>query len=276
MGKIWTTLVALVAAVQLGGCKSFVSALNLGGPLERSDLTQPIFGAADLERGKSDLRAGRTGKAIRALQLATLNKDTASEAFNALGIAYARLGRADLAERYFYAAISAGPAAPHISANLARFYASDLGRGHVLRAQRRREAESRLAVGIQEAEAAGLLARSAQSERRGAIVLERPALLVTRESPTTLAVMSAPEKMAEPSMQIGSRSLASSEPSADKKAVVTILARAETPAGQVRSPSSPAQLSIRANVQSPTRLVSLVSPKASYPVRVSIRSASDD
>ncbi|MCA0910389.1 hypothetical protein [Qipengyuania gaetbuli] len=124
MKKVPATLAALAVVMPLSGCQSFLSAFDLG---KHSRASQPVFGEADLEEGRRLLAEGQIGNALPALQRAALNRETAPEAANALGVAYARLGRGDLAERYFRAAVTLAPEETKFAANLDRFYASDLG-----------------------------------------------------------------------------------------------------------------------------------------------------
>jgi tetratricopeptide (TPR) repeat protein len=123
MKKVPATLAALAVVMPLSGCQSFINAFNFG---DHTRSTQPLFGQADLEEGRRLLADGQYGNAIPALQRAALNRQTAPDAANALGVAYARIGRGDLAERYFRAAVTLSPQDAKFAANLERFYASDL------------------------------------------------------------------------------------------------------------------------------------------------------
>ena len=140
MKKVPATFAALAVVMPLSGCQSFLSAFDLG---THSRATQPVFGEADLEEGRRLLAEGHVGNAIPALQRAALNRETAPAAANALGVAYARLGRGDLAERYFRAAVMLAPEDAKFAANLARFYDSDLGQdARTLYAQRQEAREA--------------------------------------------------------------------------------------------------------------------------------------
>ena len=134
MKKVPATLAALAVVMPLSGCQSFINAFNFG---DHTRSTQPLFGEADLEEGRRLLADGQYGNAIPALQRAALNRQTAPDAANALGVAYARIGRGDLAERYFRAAVTLAPQEAKFAANLERFYASDLAQDmRTLHAQR--------------------------------------------------------------------------------------------------------------------------------------------
>jgi thioredoxin-like negative regulator of GroEL len=76
--------------------------------------------AGALEEGKEFLREGNVASAINSLRIARLDRATFGEASNALAIAYIRLGRNDLADRYFREAIQAEPENDKFAANLLR------------------------------------------------------------------------------------------------------------------------------------------------------------
>jgi tetratricopeptide (TPR) repeat protein len=75
---------------------------------------------ARLDAGRNHLVRHRLTQAVTAFRQASYDPALASEAFNGLGVAYARLGRADLARRYFGLAVSADPQDPRYRRNLAR------------------------------------------------------------------------------------------------------------------------------------------------------------
>lgn len=81
----------------------------------------PVSGNADLAMGRQALADGQYGTAIAALRFARLDPACSAEATNALGVAYARIGRDDLAERYFREALALAPDDRRFAANLARF-----------------------------------------------------------------------------------------------------------------------------------------------------------
>jgi Flp pilus assembly protein TadD len=76
--------------------------------------------AGALEEGRTQLREGNISAAVASFRIALLDEETRAEASNGLGVAYARLGRPDLADRYFQAAISAEPENTKYVANLLR------------------------------------------------------------------------------------------------------------------------------------------------------------
>src|SRR3546814_7754482 len=116
--------------------------------------------------------------------MAALNPDAAPEAYNGLGVAYARLGRADLAERYFKMALSMEGTNPRFAANLERFYNSPLANSSRALAMRAKEDEETVARVADAAQQKGLLETAPtperQAERRGPVTLERTAVSVRR------------------------------------------------------------------------------------------------
>jgi len=112
------------AAVSLGGCQSFPLTSWMfrdSEPNRNADQPQLASNATGaLEEGRASLRDGNFAAAVAAFRIAQLDRSTRADASNGLGIAYAKLGRDDLAERYFQAAIQADPDNTKYVANLLR------------------------------------------------------------------------------------------------------------------------------------------------------------
>ena len=85
-------------------------------------------GMQSLREGREALQAGRLGQAIGLLRIAEMDPVSRPQASNALGVAYAQLGREDLAERYFRSAIAADPGDQRFVANLVRLQHAMLAR----------------------------------------------------------------------------------------------------------------------------------------------------
>lgn len=83
-------------------------------------LSAPISGSLTFEEGRSQLRQGMISAAVASFRLALLDPVTAADANNGLGVAYAKLGRHDLAARYFQAAIALAPTDTRYAANMLR------------------------------------------------------------------------------------------------------------------------------------------------------------
>jgi len=102
----------LGCAAALGACQA------TGAPgLARNGIERPA--PSETELGRAHLAAQRNGLAIEAFNRALVFGEPAAPAFNGLGVAYARLGRADLAYRFFTQASTADPANPLYARNLA-------------------------------------------------------------------------------------------------------------------------------------------------------------
>lgn len=96
-------------------------------------------GLHSLAEGRDALQEGRPAAAVVPLRIALLDPTTRPQASNALGVAYAQMGRDDIAEQYFKAAIEADPGDTRYVANLLRLQ-------HAVLARRTQADASRLAV----------------------------------------------------------------------------------------------------------------------------------
>lgn len=113
----------VACAAMLGGCQSFpLTSWMFKGTRPAAEQRTELAGntAGALEEGRAELRAGNLSAAVASFRIALLDPATRAEASNGLGVAYARLGRPDLAERYFQGAIMAEPANTKYVANLLR------------------------------------------------------------------------------------------------------------------------------------------------------------
>ena len=111
----------------LAGCQSFPFHF---GMQERAttapDMTS--YFAQRIEDGRRHLIANRTGAALTAFRQASYHPDYAGAAYNGMAIAYDRLGRYDLAERFFAQAVEASPEDARFARNSARFEQAMLAR----------------------------------------------------------------------------------------------------------------------------------------------------
>ena len=115
---------AVALAFALSGCQL----LGIGGhgrAALRDDSSAILkdFGADQLAQGRQALVEGRTVDAIDAFVIAKAFPEQAPAAFNGLAVAYSRLGRTDLAERFFQSAVALAPQEDRYRSNLALFYA---------------------------------------------------------------------------------------------------------------------------------------------------------
>jgi len=118
---ILTTGVVVTAAMLLSGC-SVMRSLGFGGGKPKAQQA-----AADMpgmpqggftEIGRTQLAQGNFGLASETFQRALAAGEPRGTALNGLGVAYARIGRADLAARFFRMAMEAEPANERYAANL--------------------------------------------------------------------------------------------------------------------------------------------------------------
>ncbi len=114
---------AVALAFALSGCQL----LGIGGhgrAALRDDSSTILkdFGADQLAQGRQALVDGRTMEAIDAFMIAKSFPEQAPAAFNGLAVAYSRLGRTDLTERFFQTAIALAPEEDKYRTNLALFY----------------------------------------------------------------------------------------------------------------------------------------------------------
>lgn len=141
MRSLPKVLVLAVAMTALSGCQSFPLTSWM---FKRSDrgapATAPNDGSRSLAEGRAALQDGKLVEAIGPLRAALLDPATRAAASNALGVAYAQLGREDLAEQYFKSAIAADPSDNRFVANLLRLQ-------HTVLARKAQADAARLAAG---------------------------------------------------------------------------------------------------------------------------------
>jgi Flp pilus assembly protein TadD len=118
-GKLLTVI---GAAAMLGGCQSFPLTSWMFKDKRPATQQASLAGntAGALEEGRAHLRDGNIAAAVASFRIALLDPSSRADASNGLAVAYATLGRPDIAERYFRAAIAAEPDNPKFVANLLR------------------------------------------------------------------------------------------------------------------------------------------------------------
>ncbi|WP_095013106.1 hypothetical protein [Tsuneonella mangrovi] len=114
----------IVSATALGGCQSiFGFGGHTASALPRIDQPLPDdYGAIQLAAARKALSEGRTSDAIDGFMVARLYPASAAAAYNGLAVAYSRIGRTDLTERFFTKAVALAPQDDRYRANLALFY----------------------------------------------------------------------------------------------------------------------------------------------------------
>lgn len=107
-------------ALILGGCQ----VAGTPGLSRTGTAAEQRQARTETEQGREHLSAQRNGLAIEAFNRALVFGEEPAPALNGLGVAYARLGRADLAYRFFSQAAAADPASAVYSRNLAMLTSS--------------------------------------------------------------------------------------------------------------------------------------------------------
>ena len=230
-----TTLALVALAASLGGCKSFVQAFDFS---RHSGAPQYAVGQGDLDEGKALLRSGNVGNALAPLHRAALNPVTQGEALNALGVAYARLGRADLAERFFIAATRYDAASERYAANLDRFYRSELARdtrlAHAQR-ERARTSYAEYAAGAQGTEIAPIVdQRMVMSSGEARTITISNAAVSTRVTRGKLESAGTVSPAPKPRVRLSSADAVQPQPSSQRQAEIRLTTQPKAPAPRVR------------------------------------------
>ncbi len=114
---------AVVALPLLGGCQTAPSgSAAVRGNAAMLAQAEAGYAAAQIAAGRKALDDGQLAAAVAAFRNARQYPDQAADASNGLAVAYAQLGRGDLAERYFRQAIALAPGERRFQVNLMRFY----------------------------------------------------------------------------------------------------------------------------------------------------------
>ncbi len=281
-----THLATLVlAATALSGCQSISNFFAFNkGRAEAPLATNAVFGAEELENGRAALRAGYPARAIEQFRLAALNEEVSADAFNGMAVAYTKLGRADLAERYFKMAVTIDSSNPRYAANLARFYGSDLGQSQRALAMREAEAKAVLAKAEKAAVSQGLLEEPAPVQRIGSVTIEPAKPLSITRAPnrelrvaTSRSVVENADSLAEVSARrtaetLTQDALAATDEEESAKAIVrkrrpTVISMLGL-GGEVRNKS------VRIHVSKPGSQVATRPRARTYPVRITLNKAS--
>lgn len=111
------SMLILTSAFALGGCQIFKPSGVHSGASANAIRAGEL--ASSTDQGRDHLRAGRYGLAIEAFERALAFGERPAPAYNGLGVAYAKLGRPELAYRFFRKAAMSDPDNPVYSRNLA-------------------------------------------------------------------------------------------------------------------------------------------------------------
>lgn len=143
-------LAAVVLALPLGACSSFLG-IHFARSAPKAERVQTAASVAPVtEAGRAQLAAGQPGLAIESFQRALAGGEAIAPAANGLGVAYAQIGRDDLAQRYFQEAIAADPGQSRYADNLARLMRSP---GYAMRAAAAVAAQMQQAAAASDAQA---------------------------------------------------------------------------------------------------------------------------
>lgn len=124
-----TTVVLMIGlGLGLAGCQGVLHKLGLkhdNKVMARAIAPdRPAGEISSTDAGRKLLDAGQPGNAIEAFQRALASGEPVAPALNGLGVAYARLGRLDLAHRYFQEAVVIAPGEARFAENLSRLVRS--------------------------------------------------------------------------------------------------------------------------------------------------------
>lgn len=114
-------LIATVCVAALPGCQSLFPGHSQAAQATLPEADMEGYFEQRLADGRVHLLANRPGSAVVAFRQASYGAPVRARAFNGLAIAYDRLGRADLAQRYFMAAMELEPENASFAANFLRF-----------------------------------------------------------------------------------------------------------------------------------------------------------
>ena len=116
----------------LAGCATFIVAGCAGqqsiAPQYRlsAPSAQVAEGSSMLQRGRAQLDAGLDALAIESFRTEIRFDPDNVDAYNGLGVAYGRIGRNDLAQRYFEVALAKDPMNVKVQANLAKLPGNEM------------------------------------------------------------------------------------------------------------------------------------------------------
>lgn len=180
-------LIAAMCTAMLPGCQSLFSNQGQVAQASLTDVDMQGYFEQRLAEGRAHLLANRPGAAVAAFRQASYGAAVRARALNGLAIAYDRLGRSDLAQQYFMAAMNLEPENPGFAANFLRFNQS--------------LANARQVDAVAAAQAQALLFGTAEGVPSGeaapadvAVAADR----IQRVSPNEVHIAAAPEAAIEP------------------------------------------------------------------------------
>ena len=125
-----TSALLVLASSLLGGCQALFGSASFAErppPAASASIDMSDYFATRLEAGRIHLERGRPTQAVTAFRQASYDPEFAARAYNGMGVAYAQLGRQDLARRYLAMAVSADSQDERFARNLARLDRASVG-----------------------------------------------------------------------------------------------------------------------------------------------------
>ena len=124
MRKTSTVLALGACSLALTGCQALFGSSSMASSrapeVDLASVDMSDYFTARLEAGRIHLAQGRPAAAVTAFRQASYDAAHAGPAYNGMGVAYAQMGREDLALRYFEMAVVADPVDERFARNLAR------------------------------------------------------------------------------------------------------------------------------------------------------------
>lgn len=180
----------VAAALVLSGCQSvFGSSTAARGEAQNIDMSD--YFESRLAVGRHYLEKGLTTQAVVAFRQASYDPRFAGEAYNGMAVAYDRLGRTDLAHRYFTMAVAAAPGDNRFSRNLARLEGQMPVMPDAMPQERAEAAQGELpALPVDESRLAQIPLEKPRLKKRGPVTIGMPPSnsVVVATKPSTDAV----------------------------------------------------------------------------------------
>lgn len=258
-------LLAIAAASpMLGGCQSiFGTSRSFNADISIPEQGDPaVYAASQMEQGRQALERQQFGLAIIAFRNARLAREHTAAACNGLAIAYAQIGRPDLAERYFRQAIAEAPSEPKYHVNLSRLHES------LSNSQVQLEAPKAMESLRNASRASAALLLPGTSER-SAIRIEQPAQKIIRVSPKEVRI----EAQAD-SRRRALESQTMAQPVRRPNPTYPIRIELGESRPPVRVEQSTKEYPIRIEFGESKPTVDVKKPERQYPIRVSLAPSS--
>ncbi len=174
MNRYQIRIVCTAATITfLGGCSAFQPQAKL--EIRAVESVERSAKQDALAEGRALLNLGQNANAISAFREALREQPDSGDAYNGLAVAYDRIGRKDLAQRYFELALSFEPENPKFRANLARLYTRN-GQPQLAAALIEPVQNAERPTPQEEIEFVTALSNQAPQEAAPAIAIEAPAL----------------------------------------------------------------------------------------------------